>query len=442
MKLRIVTLLTLLNVNSLSSQTTEIPDQNFEQALISLGYDTGTPDGFVFTDSINTIKNLTVRNQNISSLVGIEDFSGLDSLNCYENNLTHLDLSQNSLLTSLRCTSNKLESLNVSQNILLSSLNCNGNKLKSLNVSQNILLYSLNCNNNRIEGIDVSQNTLLSTLLLHDNNLTSLDITQNTLLTLFNCAENNLKNIDVTQNTLLRQLSCNSNELTTLDVSQNTLLNFINCKNNNITNIDVSQNKLLRLLYCYNNILAELDVSKNTSLLILHCYNNNLTYLNLVLNSGLEKLSCYNNKLLCLNIKNGNNRNISDFDAYDNPDLQCIEVDDEIWSATNWLNIDSNTEFSNNCDQPCIVKNENIDNDLLEFNIHPNPNSGFFTILLDKTYREFDLILVNELGQKVFEEKYRLINKVNLNLEIPNGIYFLMLELPSGERKVAKMIRI
>src|SRR5690606_36722910 len=61
---------------------TFVPDRNFEQALIDLGYDNGTPDNYVFTDSVNTIEILDISGRNILDLTGIEAFSALLSLNC------------------------------------------------------------------------------------------------------------------------------------------------------------------------------------------------------------------------------------------------------------------------------------------------------------------------------------------------------------------------
>ena len=56
------------------SQHTAIPDQNFEQALIDLGYD-NVIDGQVLTAIINIVTVLVVNNKNISDLTGIEDFT-------------------------------------------------------------------------------------------------------------------------------------------------------------------------------------------------------------------------------------------------------------------------------------------------------------------------------------------------------------------------------
>jgi len=48
-------------------QLTYVPDDNFEQKLINLGYD-NVLDDYVLTASINTVTNLNVNSQNISDL--------------------------------------------------------------------------------------------------------------------------------------------------------------------------------------------------------------------------------------------------------------------------------------------------------------------------------------------------------------------------------------
>ena len=53
-------LLILLYLPIIGFGQTLIPDANFEQALIDLGYDTGIPDGLVPTSSINTVTVLSI----------------------------------------------------------------------------------------------------------------------------------------------------------------------------------------------------------------------------------------------------------------------------------------------------------------------------------------------------------------------------------------------
>jgi Leucine-rich repeat (LRR) protein len=95
------------------SQTTLIPNSNFEQALIDLGIDKGTINGSVPTADISGIKSLDVSNYNITDLTGIEDFTALTSLSCDSNQLTSLDVSNNTALTYLNCYDNQLTSLDV-----------------------------------------------------------------------------------------------------------------------------------------------------------------------------------------------------------------------------------------------------------------------------------------------------------------------------------------
>ena len=110
------------------SQTTLIPDPNFEQALIDLGYDTAPIDGQVLTANISSVTSLDVSlNFDITDLTGIEDFTALATLRCYNNQLTSLDLSNNNALTNLDCSNNQLTSLDVSNNNALTNLDCSNN---------------------------------------------------------------------------------------------------------------------------------------------------------------------------------------------------------------------------------------------------------------------------------------------------------------------------
>jgi len=95
----------------------------------------------------------------------------------------------------------------------------------------------------------------------------------------------------------------------------------------------------LILLYCNSNNLITLDLSNNTALVFLKCENNQLTTLDLSNNIALASLDCGNNQLTSLNVRNGNNINWNwdkgkgfSFEAYFNPNLFCIDVDDVAWS--------------------------------------------------------------------------------------------------------------
>ena len=82
-------------------QYTSIPDQNFEQALIDFGYD-DVIDGKVLTANINSVDSLFLEDKNISDLIGVEAFTALKYLNCYDNPLTSLDLTKNNCFNLFR----------------------------------------------------------------------------------------------------------------------------------------------------------------------------------------------------------------------------------------------------------------------------------------------------------------------------------------------------
>ena len=91
------------------------------------------------------------------------------------------------------------------------------------------LLY---CGENQLTSLNVNDNTDLNELDCHNNLLTNLDLSGATALTYLSCNDNQLTNIDVSNNTDLTDLNCFYNELTCLDVSNNTDLNWLKCSNN------------------------------------------------------------------------------------------------------------------------------------------------------------------------------------------------------------------
>ncbi len=136
-------------------------------------------------------------------------------------------------------------------------------------------LLTLDCYDNQLTSLDVSKNTALKTLSCYDNQLTSLDMSGCTALTELNCSSNQLTSLDVSKNTALKTLSCYDNQLTSLDVSKNTALEYLFCYWNQLTSLDVSKNTALEYLYCSDNLLTSLDVS-NTALTNLYCYSNKI----------------------------------------------------------------------------------------------------------------------------------------------------------------------
>ena len=323
------TVITLLTEDA---QQTYVPDDNFEQALIDLGYDDELDD-YVLTDNISSVTSLNVSESNIASLEGISDFTSLNTLYCYMNSLTELDLSNNIALTTLHSTYNQLTSIDLSNNIALTHLYLDNNQLASLDVSQNTSLEVLYSHTNPILNLDVSANTLLTTLKCNSNQLSSLDVSNNSLLQVLDCNSNQLTSLDVNTNLELTELMCFFNDLTNLDVSNNTSLILLNTAHNNLESLNVASNLLLETLYIPDNNLTELDVSNNDLLEELQCQQNELSSLDLTNNLALTTLFC------------GSNSNLS-----------CIDVSDPDVAASLWTveggNIDDGMSFAIICNLP------------------------------------------------------------------------------------------
>ena len=198
---KIRTLLTLLVVSVCSVQSawadveineTNFPDYNFRNYLLGRGYGS---DGVITDAEISTITDMSIGGwlYSIRSLKGIEYFTALTFLQCDNNQLTSLDLSQNKALTNLQCGNNKLTSLDLSNNTALDYLECYNNQLTTLDVSKNTALRYLSCFNNQLTSLNVSGCTALTHLACSNNQLTSLDLSNNDKLEYVDCSNNQIK---------------------------------------------------------------------------------------------------------------------------------------------------------------------------------------------------------------------------------------------------------
>ena len=246
---------------SLFCQIVKIPDANFRAYLLGNSNINTNGDTLIQVSEASVYDGaISCGFSNISDLRGIEAFVSITELYCNYNELTSLDVSQNTALTKLGCSRNQLTSLDVSQNTALIQLTCQVNQLTSLDVSQNTALTLLNCGKNPLTSLDVSQNTALTGLYCFMNPLTSLDVSQNTALTELVCYYNDLTSLDVSQNSALVLLWCNHNLLTCLNVANgnNTNLYYLETYDNpNLTCIQVDDAAWSTANYITNNYLLD-----------------------------------------------------------------------------------------------------------------------------------------------------------------------------------------
>lgn len=317
----------LLWGNCVVAQTTYVPDDNFEQALIDLGYD-DVLDGQVLTGNISAVASLDVSDKNINDLTGIEGFINLDVLDCNNNNLSSTNFTQNALLRTLMIANNNLSSIDLTHNQQLQSLLCDFNNLIS---------------------IDLSQNQQLELLQIEWNNLSALDLSHNTLLTNLYVYHNELENLDLSNNSQITYLRCGRNLLSSLDVSNLTNLYRMSCENNNLTSINLSENIHLEHLVISFNQISQLILPPSESLKRFYLSGNHLPSLDLSAYPQITHIACDQNELAFLNLQNGENEILEFLYAISNPSLTCIQVDDAAYSTANWSDIDPQMYFSVNC---------------------------------------------------------------------------------------------
>ena len=155
---------TITCTTSVCNSQTSVPDENFEYFLESHQpsytlspnapgqWATTMGNGIGFDHLVCTEKlvgtTLWINSLNIANLAGIEAFTALTYLNCNENNLTSLNISNLNLtgLDTLQCSENQLTSLDVSACTGLTFLNCasqNGLGLSTLIIGSSISLTGL-----------------------------------------------------------------------------------------------------------------------------------------------------------------------------------------------------------------------------------------------------------------------------------------------------------
>ncbi len=114
------------------------PDEAFRKAIVE-----ENEDNRIFTSSnILDVSTIDVIDSKASNLKGIEYFTELNELYCYNNALVSLDLSKNKKLQILICINNKLQELKINGCTELERLYCYGNNISELYVGDCLKLLS------------------------------------------------------------------------------------------------------------------------------------------------------------------------------------------------------------------------------------------------------------------------------------------------------------
>ncbi|WP_194768446.1 leucine-rich repeat domain-containing protein [Tamlana sp. I1] len=393
MKRTLLVLGIMMSVNVCLSQTTSVPDNNFEHYLethnaagtaVPVGDPNSMGDGtdgnnLVLTNRIDTVQSLNVSGLSIADLTGIEGFLSLSDLNCSNNQIAMLDLQSNLFLTNFNCSNNGMNSLIFASSPPLggmTSLNCSANQLTALDVSNMPNLQTLNYSENQISNLDLSSNPDLETLNCSGNQLadtdTALTSVTNNLKNLY-CFDNTILTLDLTSKSNLVELACYNNGMTSLTLPTTaSSLTTVNCYTNaltgtidftsfaaSLTNVDCSENQLtgvnvtgctlLESLAVEINDLTNLDVSTCSGLQYLECGTNDMSSGVLTLPStttNLEELYAYEMNISALNYASYtaltdldlSSNNFSSLDISTMPNLTSFYCNDNALTTLNIKN--------------------------------------------------------------------------------------------------------
>ena len=460
------------------SQTTSIPDANFEAFLethnadgevVDVGDTSSMGDGIennnlVTTANINTVTSLDVLGKGIAHLRGIEDFVLLETLNCSSNVLTVLDLTKNSSLTSLNCESNSLIYLNVKNGntLAITTFNALENEnLSCIQIDDEMIApfnweydnqegfnmeFNLNCgltyvpddnfeayletHNSTGDVVPVGDVSSMGDGIENNNLVATANISEVTSLTVSGLEISDLTGIEAFA--ALRFLNCDYNTLSSLDMSGNLNLDTVYANNNNLTSINVSNNTVLTQIYCSNNNISNLDVSLNVNLRGLYCSNNALSVLNVSTNTALTALYCgYNN--------------LTSLDVSTNVSLNYLSFSNNSISS---INLSSNTDLITlNSGQNNLTELNVANNTALETLLSSNNNLGDLDIstntVLEELYVQFaqltDLDISNNMNLEDLSCSYNNLSgsldvSAHTNLEYLDASenYFSSLNVKNG----------
>ena len=184
--------LSFLSYTSFSQETIAIPDIGLEECLIDLNIDSNGLNGSILVSDAKYVVNLNINNpitnkllpnvhSKIKDLTGLESFPNLKRLDCFDNDISKIDLSKSTSITFLNCNDNKIERLNLSNNTQLTYVSCDNNKLQELIIGNNPNLESLYCNYNKLTTLNIENCTSLESLDTSGNRITNIVVNTNQL---------------------------------------------------------------------------------------------------------------------------------------------------------------------------------------------------------------------------------------------------------------------
>lgn len=363
-------LFSLLVFSLSNAQIVNIPDPNFKNALLNHQpiIDTNG-DGEIQVSEAESINALFVDDQDINDVTGIEAFVNIIYLNCSDNNIINLDISQLSNLVDLYAERNEITSIDASNNPDLYLLRINENPLLFVDVSQNVNLELLSVVSPVLTNIDVTNNINLISLVCGGtfsgeiiSPLNNLDLSTSLNLQQLLIYGTQISNLDLSNNINLNHLRLRYNEyINDLDISSNLLLERIMIVGTQILSLDISNNPEILQITIGDSPISTIDFSAQTNLMEVLIDETLFQSIDLSQNPICNFRAQNNFELEFVNLKNGYNTSFdpivgcitnppySGFSVTNNPNLDFICVDDVAFALEFMSDKPPHTSFVEDC---------------------------------------------------------------------------------------------
>ncbi|MFC4665255.1 leucine-rich repeat domain-containing protein [Falsiporphyromonas endometrii] len=217
--------------------------------------------------------------------------------NCYDSQVTDIDVSKCNHLQELMCNNNELTNINVRDCKALKKLNLAQNKVKILNLSGCDRLEWLGCWRNQIESINLDGCKSLSWLGTWRNKLTVLDFSDCENLESLDVENNNFTEISIDNLKKLKEVKCSFNKIAELNPTNCSSLEFIDCRHCGLNDFSISNCPRIKYIYIDNNNLTKLDLESLSTLEQLDCNTNKLTSVSLKNLKNIQWIEISKNEL-------------------------------------------------------------------------------------------------------------------------------------------------
>lgn len=419
MKTKLITLLLLFSVNCFS-QIVDIPDPNFKAALLSDELINTNGDDEIQVAEAEAADYVYVSNSDINSLEGINAFVNIYELDCRENNLTSLDISQLVGLETLFAQENSLNSIEFPITSVLSTLNLSYNSFTDLSLLELDGLSNL-------YSLYLSQNPIGPSITLMQENLRGLNLSS--------CG---IEEIDLSGLPNIESLGLETNPLVLSAPLSSETLELLNASMCDLDELDTSLLPSLKYLTAANNNLSNLNLEANLQLEVLWIMHNDFTSLNLSDLPMLEGLWVYDNDLTELNINNGVLSDNGELLAFDeNPNLNFICADSgEIDNVNSLLELYGYTAATVSTDCSLAV---NDPLSITNWSLYPNPSRGVLNVNTGNSEAK-SITIFDMSGRKVFAQNLAA-SQTYINISgLTPALYFIQLETAFG-KSVKRLIK-